>query len=169
MAPPTALAALPAADPGTVGTAPGLHTLVRTYVSYLSGCDACAMESLQEASAVDADLTRLYRLASWRRAPHHTYSDRERTALVWAEVVAVLGEEGVEEALRREAEEHFSNEELDDLTRVVTGTRGHRRLMLERTGTGLPARQRGNPCPVRETRNTRSAPRQVADPPEGRY
>jgi alkylhydroperoxidase family enzyme len=148
-----------AASQRTVGTAPELYTLVRTYVSYLSGCDACVMESLRAAGAADADLSRLYRLSTWRRAPLRTYTERERIALVWAEVVALLGEEGVGEALRRQAEEHFRAEELDDLTRVVTGTRGHRRLMLERAGVVPSGRRRGNACPVRENRDTCAAPR----------
>ena len=127
-------------DDGGIG--PELRSLIETYVSYLSGCDACAIESLRAARAADADPSRLHLLSTWRRAPFRTYTDRERIALVWAEVVVVLGEAGVEESLRREASALFSPAELADLTRAVLTTRAYRRLTLERTGAVIPSRRR---------------------------
>ena len=118
------------ADPVAIG--PELRSLVETYVSYLSGCDPCATESLRLARGLESDPLRLHLLSTWRRAPRRTYSERERVALVWTEVVAALGEQGVGEALRRQASELFSAEEMVALTEVVLATHGYRRLVLER-------------------------------------
>lgn len=119
---------------GVDGIGPELRSLVETYVSYLSGCDACVIEALRAAHALDADPSRLRLLSTWRRAPLRTYTDRERIALVWAEVVAVMDEAGIGETLRRQASESFSAGEMDALTRTVLATRGYRRLVLERAG-----------------------------------
>lgn len=140
---------------GADGIEPELRSLVRAYVAYLSGCDTCTMDSLRVAYAVAGDIQRLRRMPTWRRAPLYTYSDRERMALVWVEVVAVLGEEGIGEELRRQATELFSAEELAVLTRTVLATRGYRRMLLERTGSVRPERRRparrADPCGSQES------------------
>lgn len=145
----------PDAREGADGIGPELRSLVETYVSYLSGCDACVIEALRAARAMDGDPARLHRLSTWRRAPFRMYTDRERIALVWAEVVAVSGENGIGEALRQLASDLFSREELSALTRIVLISPGSRRLMLERTGGTLPGRRgrgrRIDPCGRQES------------------
>lgn len=127
-----------------------LYSLVRAYISFLSGCDACVMETLRAARARDGDPARLSLLSSWRRAPSRTFSERERMALVWAEVVAVSGEDGIGEVLREEIAEQFTPPELTVLTRAMKASRGYPRLMREQSEVGpsdrLRAGRRARSC-----------------------
>ena len=58
---------------------------------------------------------RLYGLSAWHESPY--YSERERAALQWAEAVTACK---VPNAVYSEAARHFTEEELVDLTMVVT-------------------------------------------------
>lgn len=142
-------------EPGGDGIGPDLRSLVQAYVSYLSGCDTCVVESLRAARAADGDPARLRLLSSWRRAPLRTYTDRECLALVWAEVVAVSGEAEIGEALREDISELFTPDELAALTRAVTTSRGYARLVRERDGVVAPERHRAGsraaPCRSRKS------------------
>jgi alkylhydroperoxidase family enzyme len=140
------LEAVEAAD----GIGSDLRSLVRAYISYLSGCDACVVESLRAARAQDGDPLRFHLLSSWRRAPLRMFTERERVALVWAEVVAVSGEAEIGEALRGEISEQFTADERAALTRSVTASRGYARLVRERGGAVPRERRRAGPCGSRE-------------------
>ncbi|HET8654622.1 MAG TPA: carboxymuconolactone decarboxylase family protein [Longimicrobiaceae bacterium] len=118
---------------------PEVRSLVQAYVAFLSGCDECTLASLRAAREMDRDPERLTLLATWKRAPLERYSDRERAALVWAEVVAVSGEEGVGEALRDRAEQKFSAAELASLTEIVRTARGWKRIEREVHAVGEAA------------------------------
>jgi alkylhydroperoxidase family enzyme len=118
---------------------PELRSLVRAYVGFLSGCDECTLASLRAARELDRDPERLTLLATWKRAPRERYSERERAALVWAEVVAVSGEEGVGQSLRDRAERKFSASELARLTEIVRTARGWKRIERESHAVADPA------------------------------
>lgn len=147
----------PSSEPGegADGIGSDLRSLVQAYISYLSGCDVCVVDSLRAARARDGDSARLRLLSSWRRAPLRTFTERERVALVWAEVVAVSGEEGIGEVVREEISELFTPDDLAALTRVMKTSRGYARLMRERAGIVPSKRRRGGrragPCGSRES------------------
>ncbi len=71
---------------------------------------------------------RLYVLDAWREAPF--YSDRERSALAWAEAVTKITNGNVPDEIYRETRTQFSEEELIDLTLAVTTINTYNRFNL---------------------------------------
>ena len=102
-----------------------LLELVKTRVSQINGCAYCIDMHTKDARAAGETEQRLYGLSAWRESPY--YSERERAALAWAEVVKSLPqvyESGEEyEAARAQ----FSAEELVKLTVVVVAINGWNR------------------------------------------
>jgi alkylhydroperoxidase family enzyme len=64
-------------------------------------------------------------LSAWRESPY--YSARERVALAWAEAVTKAH---VSDGVYTEAESQFTDEELIDLTIIVTAINTWNRLNL---------------------------------------
>ena len=71
------------------GLAPQLNDLVNYRVSQLNGCAFCLDMHSKDLRARGETEQRLYMISAWREAPH-LYSDRERAALAWAEMPAML-------------------------------------------------------------------------------
>jgi AhpD family alkylhydroperoxidase len=96
----------------------GLQELVKTRVSQLNGCGFCldmhATAALQEGESQ----RRLNLLPAWREAA--VFSPRERAALAWAEALTELPRHRVDEALYLATRQHFSEQELVDLTYVIS-------------------------------------------------
>jgi AhpD family alkylhydroperoxidase len=57
--------------------------LVKTRVSQMNGCAYCLHMHTQEAVEADEQHVRFHLLNAWHES--ELYSDRERTALAWAE------------------------------------------------------------------------------------
>lgn len=92
-----------------------LQELVKIRVSQLNGCAYCLDMHWKDARAMGETEQRLYGLSAWHESPY--YSERERAALQWAEAVTACK---VPNAVYAEAARHFTEEELVDLTMVVT-------------------------------------------------
>lgn len=92
-----------------------LQELVKIRVSQLNGCAYCLDMHWKDARAMGETEQRLYGLSAWHESPY--YSERERAALQWAEAVTACK---VPNAVYSEAARHFTEEELVDLTMVVT-------------------------------------------------
>ncbi|QIP15018.1 carboxymuconolactone decarboxylase family protein [Spirosoma aureum] len=92
-----------------------LQELVDVRVSQINGCAYCLDMHYKEARAKGETEQRLYGLNTWRETPY--YSDRERAALEWAEAVTKCD---VSDAVYSQAKAQFSDEELIDLTLVIT-------------------------------------------------
>ena len=60
---------------------------------------------------------RVYALNAWRETPF--YTDRERAALEWTEQLTLIAAKGVPDDLYARMREHFSEEELINLTLAV--------------------------------------------------
>ena len=60
---------------------------------------------------------RLYVLGAWRESP--LYSERERAALAWTEALTRIADQGIPDAVYNRAREHFSEEELVNLSLLV--------------------------------------------------
>lgn len=71
---------------------------------------------------------RLYALSAWHETPF--YTPQERAALAWTEVLTLIADNDVPDALYEEVRNHFSEEELITLTMAIVAINGWNRLSL---------------------------------------
>ncbi|MFA4978371.1 MAG: carboxymuconolactone decarboxylase family protein, partial [Sphingobacterium sp.] len=90
-----------------------LH-LIYFRVSQINGCAYCLDMHSKDLLATGDQPQRLFLLDAWREAP--LYSERERTALEWAEAVTKITHGDVSDEVYTKATAVFSEEELIDLT-----------------------------------------------------
>jgi AhpD family alkylhydroperoxidase len=108
---------------------PALVELVLMRVSQINGCAFCLDMHSKDARAAGETEQRLHLLPAWRET--RLYSDRERTALAWAESLTSLGSaEAVPDALYAEARGQFEEDALVDLTLLVVAINGFNRLNI---------------------------------------
>ena len=105
-----------------------LVELVQMRTSQLNGCAYCIDMHTKDARAAGETEQRLYLLDAWREAPF--YSERERAALEWTEAVTRVADGQVPDEVFALARNHFSEEELVDLTIAVIATNGFNRLNI---------------------------------------
>ena len=105
-----------------------LKALVEIRVSQINGCAFCVDMHTTEARQLGVDQQLLDCLTVWRQS--RFFSDREMAALEWAEnVTCICSEkniEGKQEALLK----HFSEEEVVDLTLIISLMNGLNRLAI---------------------------------------
>jgi AhpD family alkylhydroperoxidase len=99
------------------GLEPALRELVRTRASQLNGCAYCVDMHTKDARAAGETEQRLYGVAVWRETPYFT--ERERAALEFTEVVTRLTETHVPEEAFEAAAKHFSEAELGALISLI--------------------------------------------------
>jgi alkylhydroperoxidase family enzyme len=100
----------------------------------------------KDARAAGETEQRLYCLDAWREAPF--YSDRERAALAWTEAITRIGEGHAPDDVFAEAHQHFSDEELANLTIAIIAINGWNRLAIgfrAVPGEYQPAKQHTQP------------------------
>jgi AhpD family alkylhydroperoxidase len=97
-------------------------------VSQINGCAHCLDMHFREAAAKGEKPERLYLLDAWRESP--VYTDRERAALAWAEAVTLVSRTHVPDDVFREARQHFSEDELVNLTLAVVAINGWNRFLI---------------------------------------
>jgi alkylhydroperoxidase family enzyme len=87
-------------------------------------------ESGLEHSLLELVKTRVSQInvSAWREAPY--YSERERAALAWAEVVTLISQTHASDAEYEAARSQFSEEELVKLTMAVIAINGWNRLAI---------------------------------------
>lgn len=102
-----------------------LQELVLFRVSQINGCAYCLDMHAKDARAAGETEQRLYGLSAWREAPY--YSARERAAFAWAEAVTAAL---VPDQTYEEARSQFSDQELVDLTVVITTINTYNRLNI---------------------------------------
>ncbi|MGN6493546.1 MAG: carboxymuconolactone decarboxylase family protein [Agriterribacter sp.] len=102
-----------------------LQELVKIRVSQINKCAYCLDMHWKDARAASETEQRLYGLSAWEESPY--YTDRERAALLWAEAVNVCK---VPDAVYTAVSAHFGEEELIDLTMVVTNINTWNRLNI---------------------------------------
>jgi len=105
-----------------------LLELVKMRASQINGCAYCLDMHTKDAIAAGESAQRLFLLDAWREAP--LYSARERAALEWTEALTILHEDHVPDAAFAEVREHFSEEEVVDLSLAVVAINGWNRLMI---------------------------------------
>ena len=104
----------------------GIALLVDIRASQLNGCTFCVDMHVKQARIHGERDLRLHHVAVWRESP--LFTPRERAALAWTEALTRLAPEGVSDAAYREASEHFSPEDLSQLTFRVVAINGWNRL-----------------------------------------
>ena len=105
-----------------------LLELVKVRASQINGCAYCIDMHWKDARAAGETEQRLYSLSAWHEAPF--YTDRERAALRWTEVLTRLSQEDVSDDVYDEARRSFSEEELVNLTMAVIAINGWNRLVI---------------------------------------
>jgi len=110
------------------GLEPSLRELVRLRASQINGCAYCIDMHTKDARANAESEQRLYALDAWRETP--CYSDRERADLAWNEALTLVSEGHVPDAVYEEARQHFSEEELVNLSLAIIAINGWNRLAI---------------------------------------
>jgi AhpD family alkylhydroperoxidase len=103
-----------------------LYDLVDIRASQLNGCAFCLDMHVKEAKIHGERELRLHHLSIWRESP--LFSERERAALSWTEVLTRLPEHGVPDEIYQQVRAQFSERELTDLTFLVMGINAWNRV-----------------------------------------
>ncbi|HZD51702.1 MAG TPA: carboxymuconolactone decarboxylase family protein, partial [Woeseiaceae bacterium] len=94
-----------------------LLELVKMRASQINGCAYCLDMHSKDARAAGETEQRLYLLDAWRETSF--YSARERAALEWTEALTLVREDHVPDGVFEAVREHFSEQELVDLSLAV--------------------------------------------------
>ena len=105
-----------------------LLELVKVRVSQINECAYCIDMHWKDARAAGESEQRLYSLDAWRESPF--YSERERAALEWAEIVTLVSETHVPDDAFARVREHFDEAEVVNLTMAVVTINGWNRLAI---------------------------------------
>ena len=112
-----------------------LLELVKMRASQINGCAYCLDMHSKDARAAGETEQRLYLLNAWRETSF--YSERERAALAWTEILTDIAGKEVPDELYAEARRHFSEQELVDLSLAIIAINGWNRLSISfRTEAG---------------------------------
>ena len=99
--------------------------LVFFRVSQINNCAYCLDMHSKDARAAGETEQRLYGISAWRETPYFT--DRERAALAWAEAITKCN---VPDDIYKRVKEHFTDEEMIDLTLAITTINTWNRINL---------------------------------------
>jgi len=110
------------------GLEPSLQELVKLRASQINGCAYCIDMHSKDARASGETEQRLYALDAWRETPF--YSERERAALAWTEAVTLVSHGHVPDSVYSEVREHFTEQEMVNLTLAVIAINGWNRLAI---------------------------------------
>jgi len=110
------------------GLETSLLDLIRMRASQINGCAYCLDMHSKDARAAGETEQRLYVLNAWREAPF--YTERERAALAWTEALTLISENHVPDEIYNEVRQHFSEQELVDLSLAVVTINGWNRLAI---------------------------------------
>jgi len=105
-----------------------LLQLVFMRASQLNGCAYCLDMHSKDARAAGETEQRLYALDAWREGPF--FSDRERAALAWTEVVTNIQQGHAPEGAYQEARRFFNEQELVNLTLAIASINVWNRLAI---------------------------------------
>lgn len=92
--------------------------LIYLRVSQINGCAFCLEKHSIALRGAGISQIKLDTLAGWRVSTHFT--PRERAALAWAESVTAIGETHAPDEVYLPLQNHFSPEEISDLTFAIS-------------------------------------------------
>jgi alkylhydroperoxidase AhpD family core domain len=105
-----------------------LLELVKTRASQINGCAYCIDMHTKDARALGESEQRLYLLSAWRESPF--YTERERAALAWTEVVTRISESQASDEDYATALAQFTELDLINLTLAIIAINGWNRLAI---------------------------------------
>jgi AhpD family alkylhydroperoxidase len=94
-----------------------LVELVLLRVSQINGCGYCIDMHWKDLMRLDMDPRHANAVAGWREAPF--FSDRERAALHWAELVTNIPRSDLNDDEFARLRQHFTDEEIAELGFVI--------------------------------------------------
>jgi AhpD family alkylhydroperoxidase len=101
---------------------PRLIELVFLRVSQINGCGVCVDMHWRDLIKQEVEPRHINAVAVWREAPF--FSDRERAALHWAEVVNAIPVRDPSDADFAHLQEHFSDSEIAELGYAIAVIKG---------------------------------------------
>jgi AhpD family alkylhydroperoxidase len=105
-----------------------LAELVRLRASQINGCAFCVDMHTTDARKGGESERRLATVVVWRETPFFT--DRERAALEWTEALTLVSHDHVPDAVWQAVRPHFSDEELADLTLLISAINAWNRFAI---------------------------------------
>ena len=105
-----------------------LVELVYLRVSQINGCAFCIDRHVAEARRGGEDERRLSTLQVWRDTPF--FSERERSALAWAEALTRISDAHVPDALWERVDQVFAPSQLIDLTLAINAANSWNRFAI---------------------------------------
>ena len=102
--------------------------LVRLRSSWMNGCEYCIHIHSAELRKLNEPAGRIDGLAEWRNSD--LYTQRERAALAWTEVVTNIQDGHAPDVVYDEVRAHFSDVETIDLTLVITTINAWNRIAI---------------------------------------
>ncbi|MES2526527.1 MAG: carboxymuconolactone decarboxylase family protein [Bdellovibrionota bacterium] len=91
--------------------------LIQLRASQLNHCTFCVDMHAKEAKIHGEKELRLYHLPVWRESK--LFTEKERVALEFTEALTQLGNDGISDELYGKTKEHFTDQELVDLTYAI--------------------------------------------------
>lgn len=122
------------------GLEASLLELIKTRASQINGCAFCLDMHTKDARAHGETEQRLYTLSAWHETPFFT--ERERAALAWTEALTLIAEDDISDELYQAALQHFTEQELVNLSMVIVTINSWNRLSIafrKMPGTYQPA------------------------------
>lgn len=116
-----------------------LMELVKLRASLLNGCAFCIDMHFRGAKEAGEREERLYLLSAWHET-HDLYTEREKAGLTWTDALTKLAGNPVSDETFEEVSEHFTDEELTNLTLAIVAINGWNRFSV---GFGMPIRFQG--------------------------
>ena len=105
-----------------------LYELVKTRASQINRCAYCLDMHTKDAREAGETEQRLYGLSAWQESPF--YTEKERAALEWTEVITQISENDVSDSLYEATRKHFNEEEMLALTMAIIAINGWNRLAI---------------------------------------
>ncbi|MBT1063565.1 carboxymuconolactone decarboxylase family protein [Bowmanella sp. Y26] len=110
------------------GLPKSLLELVKMRVSQINNCAFCLDMHSKDARAMGETEQRLYLLNAWQESP--MYTQQERAALEWCEVLTRLSQVSVTEDCFERVKRHFTDKQMTDLTLAINAINGWNRLCV---------------------------------------
>lgn len=101
----------------TCSLEPRILGLIKLRASQINGCAFCVNRHYGELKKLEVPDAFLNLVPVWREAP--CFTDKERAALAWAESITLLADTHVPDHDYDLVREHFTDEELVDLTVAI--------------------------------------------------
>lgn len=96
---------------------PRLKYLIDLRASQLNKCTFCVDMHTKQAKIMGERELRLYHVPVWRESP--LFSEKEKAALALTEALTKIDQDGVDDKLYSYVSEHFTEEEISEITVAI--------------------------------------------------